>query len=314
MKHLWIISLIGFWAFSCAPEKQSEKGTEYNGAVQAVSVQSFKLSSGAQQTIVDSLPSWLPIEEYSKTFDDEGLLLKETTGSLYSAAPPDTLIYTYDEEGKLFEKKYRVTDPENNRLTRYMYNVDDQLNAINVLLPDGEIDSVFLYNYDSEGTLRSVNEFHNPKDYEDFVATLVRKYFYTVKNMLRIDYYRKNPYTGKHYYAKRITRKYKPNGQLFEEKIESGGTTVYKYEYNDSGFISNILTYDDANQLIEKTDFKYDAYGNIMLKTFQSDVGSYSYRCEYTYDDQQNWIEKRIFIADGEEPSYMVKRTFSYQS
>lgn len=313
MKHLWIVSVICFWGWSCTSDQPLDEKASFNGAVRSVSVQSFKISPD-RQPITDSLPGWLPIEEYSQTFNEQGQLVKETIGSLYSTAAPDTLIYKYDEEGKLFEKSFRSPQLSENRLTKYMYNVDDQMNAINVLLPDGEIDSVFLYNYDSEGTLRSINEFHNPEDYEEFVATLIRKYFYTVKNMIRIDHYRKNPYTGKHYYAKRITRKYKPNGQMFEEKIESGGTTVHKYEYNKTGLPETILTYDGSDQLIEKTDFEYDDYGNTVLKTFQSDVGSYSYRCEYTYDDQQNWTEKKIFIADGEEPSYEVQRTFAYHS
>jgi YD repeat-containing protein len=313
MKHFWIVGLICFGGWSCTSDQPSLNDAPYNGPVRSVSVESFQ-TSPARQSITDSLPEWLPIEEYSKTFNEKGQLVEQTIGTLYSTAAPDTLIYKYDEEGKLFEKSFRSAQLSENRLTKYMYNVDDQMNAINVLLPDGDIDSVFLYNYDSEGTLRSINEFHNPEDYEEFVATLIRKYFYTVKNMIRIDHYRKNPYTGKHYYAKRIIRKYRPGGELFEEKIESGGTTIYKYEYNNAGLPVSILTYDGSNQLIEKTSFEYDEYGNTMLKTFQSDVGSYSYRCEYTYDDQQNWTEKKIFIADGEEPSYVVQRTFTYQS
>ncbi len=317
MKHFLILTFLCFWAFACTSDKQLEEKSDYRGTVQNVSVQSFKISaedSSDQQAITDSLPSWLPIEEYSKVFDNQGRKERETIGALYNTDAPDTLVYTYDEEGKLFEKKLKTSQPSNNRLTKYMYNVDDQLNAINVLLPDGTIDSVFLYNYDSEGTLRSINEFHNPEDYEEFVPTLIRKYFYTVKNMLRIDHYPKNPYTGKHYYAKRITRKFKPDGQLFEEKIESGGTSVYKYEYNKAGLVISVLTYDDANQLIEKAEFEYDIYGNTVLKTFQSDVDLYSFRCEYTYDDLQNWIEKKIFIADEVAPSYVVKRSFTYQS
>jgi hypothetical protein len=311
MKHFWILGLICFLGWSCTTDQLPDKEATYKGRVQSVSVQSFKTAPD-RQPITDSLPDWLPIEEYSKIFNEQGQLVEETIGSLYSTVVPDTLIYSYDEEGKLYEKSFRSDQSSENRLTKYMYNVDDQMNAVNVLLPDGDIDSVFLYNYDSEGVLRSINEFHNPEDYEEFVATLIRKYFYTVKNMIRIDYYGKNPYTGKHYYAKRITRKYRPNGQLFEEKIESGGTTVYKYEYNKAGLPESILTYDGSNQLIEKTDFEYDDYGNTVLKTFQSDVGAYSYRCAYTYDDQQNWTEKKIFIADGEEPSYVVQRTFTY--
>lgn len=316
MKHFWGAMIAACLLVACNTEEASDVQTAYRGNVKAVSVQSFKISSAAsdqKELIMDSLPGWIPIEEYSKTFNDKGQLLEQTLGTLYSSAPADTIAYNYDVEGKLFTKEFRSPEPDQNRLTKYMYNVDDQMNAINVFLPDQELDSVFLFNYDSEGVLRSINEFHNQKDYEDFVATLVRKYFYTVKNMIRIDHYGKNPYTGKHYYAKRVTKKFKSNGKLFEEKIESGGTTVHKYEYHKNGLLASILTYDGSNQLIEKTGIEYDQYGNTVLKSFQSDVGSFSYRCEYRYDDQQNWIEKKIFIADGTEPSYIVQRSFTYQ-
>jgi hypothetical protein len=312
MKYPFFLALLTIILWSCSSDNITEKGPTYLGKVKQVSVNSFKMSPQKQE-VTDSLSSWIPLEEYSRTFNENGQLIKETIGALYSTEAQDTLSYQYDAEGKLLEKKYRSPQSAKNRITKYMYNVDDQLNAINVMLPDNNLlDTVILYNYDSEGTLRSINEFHNKEDYDEFVATLVRKYFNTVKNMLRTDYYRKNPYTGKHYYAKKITEKFRSNGQLFEEKIESGGTTIHKYEYNKANLLTAILTYDDLNQLIEKTAFEYDSYGNIVLKTFQSDVGSYSYRCEYTYDDQQNWTEKRIFIADGETPAYVVERSFSY--
>jgi len=316
MRSALLLMLLAMIFGACQPETTSVEEEPYFGPVKKVTAQSYRLTeengSAVKKEITDSLPEWLPLIEYERVYSRSGLIEKELPGRPYSLEASDTIYYTYNENQRLATKSFRSPHPEENRLTNYMYNPDGQLNAVNVLLPDEQIDSVFLYNYDSEGTLRSINEFHNAEDYQDFVASRVRKFFHNVKNMVREDHYAKNPYTGKHYYAKKITKKFNKKGQLFEKVIESGGKTTYQYEYGPSGRLISILTLDGLKQPIEKTTMEYDEYGNIVLKSFQTDVGSYSYRCVYEYDDKDNWIERRIFIADEENPSYIVERTFEY--
>ncbi len=317
MKHIfqWLLFLVVL-ALSCNTEELSEKKESYRGRIKSLEVQSFHLryNNGqlAQQEITDSLPAWLPVEEYAKQWNEKGVLQKHLLGKVYSAEAPDTLIFSYNEKGQLSLKSLHSVRPSENRSSKFMYNGDGQYNAINVLTPDQELDSVFMYNYDSQGVLHSINEFHNQEDYQEFVPSLVRKYFYPVKNLVREDFYPKNPYTGKHYYAKKITNKYKKDGRLFEKIIESGGKTTYRYEYDRAGQLLTVQTYDNYDQLIEQTKLEYDDFGNIVLKSFQADVGSYSYQCAYTYDEQQNWITKKITLADDEEASFLVTRTFSY--
>ncbi len=317
MKHIHLLLLlIHILFFSCNTEEQPDKEALFFGKVKSVEVQSFQLSyeqdKETRSEITDSLPAWLPIAEHVKEWDDQGLLQKHIIGQRYSTGAPDTLLFIYDEMGRLKEKRRRSVEPSANRWYTYKYNSDGQYNAINVLRSNEQLDSVFLYNYDSEGVLRSVSEFHNEEDYLDFVPTLVRKFFYPVKNMIREDFYPRNPYTGKHYYAKKITKKFKNNGRLFEKVVESGGKTTYQYEYDRAGRLQTIQTLDEYKQLIEQTTFEYDSFGNIVLKSFQSDVGSYAYRCTYTYDDQQNWTTKKIRLADDANPAFLVKRTFNY--
>ncbi len=316
MKLRYFILALSLTSFSCQNERSTSTVNPFFGHIKSIEVHSFELTKEGEnfntKEIVDSLPSWIPVEEYGLFFTENRKIHKEYIGTPYNDGSPDTLTHQYDDSNRLFETIRRSSIANNNSKTRRMYNRHGKIDAINVFSATEELDSVFLYNYDSEGTLRSINEFHNAKDYEDFVASLVKKYFYTVKNMLRIDFYPKNPHTGKHYYAKRITQKFRKNGQLFEEKIESGGTTKNIYEYDSSNQLVSIHTYDDFDQLIAKTNYEYDEYGNIMLKKHQSGVDSYSYRCDYEYDDKNNWIDKRIFISDNDLPSYQVKREIQY--
>jgi YD repeat-containing protein len=115
------------------------------------------------------------------------------------------------------------------------------------------------------------------------------------------------------------TYKYDINSNLVVEKEFSHQDTLNYLE--KTNFI-----YNDENQLIfrENTsginnntyilEFTYDSFGNILSEKHTENgncIEKRSYRNEYLYDIQNNWIKRTTYSLNG-QVKYVLEREFEY--
>lgn len=110
-----------------------------------------------------------------------------------------------------------------------------------------------------------------------------------------------------------LTYELDDQGRYIKSSYHDDGVSKEVYnsiEYNEFGYISNTKYYDD-DTIMSETSLEYDESFNMIKVVMTRASEVIEYTIEYTFDDQENWIEQKIFR--GEDHKYTIKRTIDYR-
>jgi hypothetical protein len=172
----------------------------------------------------------------------------------------------------------------------YMINLfyfDEKNNLIQELTLDdnNSIVETIKYEYDSNGNV--IKEYQKETD-KLFLAT------YDLNGLL-CKVINKSELQG-HSEKTYIIKRELGNNQLISEVIESHNNREFNvlFKYDSFGNIINI----DNNNYNTKENIEYDSYNNPIKIESKDKRGLVTYKHEYEYDEQKNWIKSTFFI-DG---------------
>ena len=88
---------------------------------------------------------------------------------------------------------------------------------------------------------------------------------------------------------------------------------TYRYEFDDKG--NRILQQDMSmeGKIANEFTYRYDTYGNVVERQYFNVYGKLANQTkyEYSYDEQNNWIERRTIDEQGNS-THILKRTITY--
>lgn len=103
------------------------------------------------------------------------------------------------------------------------------------------------------------------------------------------------------YFNKKIT--YDEHGNVISvdfryDDNEDYTTNTYKNEYDDSGKLIKVFSYDNRGELFEINEYIYNKSGNLSQKISYREPGEINYRYEYKYDKNGNAIASTGYSED----------------
>lgn len=208
-------------------------------------------------------PSGDIIQEYEYKYNSQGLLieelLKEADGFIVEHKS-----FEVNDEGKII-KEFRHYLDESFDTINYFYDDRGTLIKKEVIDPDGDLESVEEFSYSGE-----LQTAHIVKDAD-----------------------------GELVYEKKID--FNDEGkavEIYEFDGSSGQTKKVVNEYYPSGNKKEVLTYNHADQLIEKVTLKENTEGKIVQVTEESPAKKNI--SNFTYDERGNMVYQDEFDKNGE--------------
>ena len=285
-------------------------------------------------------------KDYQKTRKTVNILgnAKEVTCIDYQQFVSDDLLdnyitkmnYRFDEKGNILEEVCILTNNEFNY--KYLYYFDQMNNALVTICLDKNDKQKFIKkdSLNKEGMF--VSNIIEEKEITRFFSRNYLKISDTVVIFSSTSKVFQNKKLVKHDEWKTEVNKFR-NGNLIEtsELIKDKQEVTERFKYDERNnmvekkdFLSNSFTlikYDSENRKIYffsenprykiKNEYfwKYDNFGNIVEQTYV-DKGVLNprgtYKCEYIYDEQNNWIVKKIFKPNGEKISITTRKINYY--
>ena len=261
--------------------------------------------------------TWQPASIKKFVYDINGNIVKLI--DFYNSVVED---YSYREDGELMEMTHRTRGGEYDHKLKYERTNNGLLMQENFNTA-GKQFVMFKYSYNKanlmetrvgEGTDKLIESY----EYDDR-GNLIKK------RERNIDFY----------------YKYDANNNKVEEKgVNANGSFRYKYsfDYDDNNYLvkecdynlndrivsEDIFTYNSSGKIAEENYFSppdrlgykivntYDQSGNLIISSyFEENFETASSSEYYTYDNNNNWIQK---ISAGSNSTYTENRVLSYYS
>lgn len=259
--------------------------------------------------------TWQPASCKKYVYDNKGKIIK-MIDLMYQVVD----YYSYREDGKLMEMTHRTRGGEYDHKRKYVRN-DNGLLMQETFSTAGKQFVMYKYSYNKSNLMETrVGEGTNK---------LIESYEYDDKcNLLKkrersIDFF----------------YKYDSNNNKVEEKgVNADGSFRYKYSFNydksnnlvkecdinasDIIMLEHIFTYNSSGKIIEESYFSppdklsskiinsYDHSGNLITSNhFEENIEEPRSTEHYTYDNNNNWIER---ISVGSDGSNTENRVLSY--
>lgn len=283
-------------------------------------------------------------------FNAQGKLISEkkflTNGKLYEVTTYDghdkkltqkqyinenqalTTVFEYDDAGEVISITKSNPDGSQYSKIENIY-VNQRLKEKKQYGTSGKLKSKTIFNYDSLGNIIEEQHYNNQTlsytmlfEYDDDNHKILEKqtdregkiisetkYNYKDGNLVETIAYDGE---GNEQYLE--AKSYDKNGNILKSKVKDyvmGLETAEDAEYDDFNRmrVSNHFSNDD---LMMTTEMNYDEANNLLIQTRMAFADGRLQKKDYSYtfDDQKNWIKKKIIIDDQE--AFEIVRTIKY--
>lgn len=301
------------------PEIIDRLACQLNGPVYSFLGDAFYVDENGARQYLDStvvVPAWLPVESGRMVFNQEGLLTN------YSRE--------YKEDSDFHWEDYQIEYSETGLPATMTLDASTMWEEMKVLylFVDRRIDrqeqlsassnhviGSIEYFYDDRGRLKRQTEYWESDSFRSRRPDAVTHYTYPNNYVEVEEYYSKEE--GRQskgpILTHKIIRTFDRQGRVIEEKVDAIEDGTRRFVYNEQNQILVEKYFNAIGQLLRSWTYTYDAFGNVLqFKFWDKEEEGYSYRCEYLFDEQQNWTEKKVYLGEEAAPDFVLTRQYFY--